>query len=57
MKETLERLLERLKELQAVHGNDSICKYTSFQLCIEEIKKEIENNKTYGKETEPKEES
>lgn len=42
MMEILERLLNRLIEMQKVHGSDSICKYSSFQLCIEEVKKEIE---------------
>lgn len=42
MIEKLEEILSKMKELREKFGNDSVCKYSSFSICIEVIEKEIE---------------
>ena len=41
MKEKLEEILNKMKELREKFGSDSVCKYSSFSLCIEVIEKEL----------------
>lgn len=41
MKETLEKLLQRLQELQVEFGSEATCKFESYQKCIDEVKKLI----------------
>lgn len=42
MKETLERLLKKLKELQIEFGSEATCKFESYQKCIDEVQNEID---------------
>lgn len=42
MKDILEKLLKRLKELQVDFGSEATCKYESYQKCIDEVQKEID---------------